>query len=335
MVKVSLIIPAYNVAPYIDTSLRSAVAQTLRDIEIIVVDDASSDGTRAVIERYVQLHPTLIRPILLDRNVGVSAARNAALDIAQGEWIANLDADDWMEATRLETLLTHAERAGVDWIADDQYFVVDGESGPRARLIAYEPPGLRRIDATHVVIHDPPAHLGYGLLKPLIRRDFLLRTGLRYHSELRRYEDFLFLIECDAAGAKLALLNEPYYWYRLLRKNSLTKSEPQQVSVEMLKINGRCREVAKAHGMTALDEALAHRERVIERDVRYHRAIAPIKARRWGDAVSTLLNDPLICGQLAQKWFERIHLRLSKRDVFELVLLNHALPRPTRPTPPT
>ena len=322
MVKASLIIPTHNVAPYLETCLHSALGQTLRDVEIIIVDDASTDETPAIIARFAQRHAN-IRPILFAENKGVSAARNAALDAAEGEWIALLDSDDWMDAERLETLVRHGEALGADWIADDQHFIFDGKSTPCGRLIADEPVGATMIDAVHVVRNDPPGHLGYGLLKPIIRRRFLTDAGLRYRPELRRYEDFLFLLQCAANGARLALLNEPHYWYRL-RSNSLTKWDPVLIGRENLKVSALAREVAQAHGLADLEKALLSRDRAIERNIRYYQVMTPIKARRWREAIGRLVSDPIIAADIFSNALERLQLRLSKRGVHELLLLSHA-----------
>lgn len=97
MPKVSVIIPTYNCAHYLEQAIESAMNQTFRDLEIIVMDDGSTDNTAQVVRKY----ETQIRYFYQD-NQGVSAARNHAIRASSGDLIALLDADDWWEPTKLE-----------------------------------------------------------------------------------------------------------------------------------------------------------------------------------------------------------------------------------------
>jgi glycosyltransferase involved in cell wall biosynthesis len=105
--RVSVIIPAYNAARFIRAALESACAQTILPDEIIVIDDGSTDGTAGEVAAFG--HGDLIRYQRQD-NLGASAARNAGLDAARGEWIAFLDADDVWMPSRLERALAVADR---------------------------------------------------------------------------------------------------------------------------------------------------------------------------------------------------------------------------------
>jgi glycosyltransferase involved in cell wall biosynthesis len=102
--KISVIIPAYNAAPYISKAIESCFAQTEPPHEIVVADDGSSDETAAIAERF----GSPVRVVRLPQNVGLPAARNAAVAASTGDWLAFLDADDWFLPEKLERQRTCA-----------------------------------------------------------------------------------------------------------------------------------------------------------------------------------------------------------------------------------
>jgi succinoglycan biosynthesis protein ExoO len=119
--KVSIVIPAYNASDYIAKAVESALEQTLSDIETIVVDDASTDNTVAIVEAFDDPRLKLIRN---EQNLGIQASRNRALMAASGKWVALLDADDWYAPNRLERLVEVAEDREIDMVADDLSLVI-------------------------------------------------------------------------------------------------------------------------------------------------------------------------------------------------------------------
>lgn len=106
--KVSIIIPVYGVENYLERAVDSALAQTLREKEIILVDDGSPDGSPAICDRYAQEYPNLVR-VIHQENQGLGMARNAGVRIAKGEYIAFLDSDDTVEPEMYETLYEKAK----------------------------------------------------------------------------------------------------------------------------------------------------------------------------------------------------------------------------------
>ena len=110
--RVSVIVPAYNAASTIEATLASVLAQSYTDIEIIVVDDGSTDGTGAILDDLVAREPRI--RVLHQPNAGVARARNAALAVATGEWIATIDADDIWHPDKIarQTEVARAARMG-------------------------------------------------------------------------------------------------------------------------------------------------------------------------------------------------------------------------------
>ena len=102
-ISVSVIIPVYNLAKYLSKCLESVLAQTYANFEIIAIDDGSTDDSAAILKKYAEKDKR-VKPIL-KANGGVSSARNAGLDKAEGEYIFFLDGDDWIEPETLERLV--------------------------------------------------------------------------------------------------------------------------------------------------------------------------------------------------------------------------------------
>ncbi|MBC1936009.1 glycosyltransferase [Listeria grandensis] len=125
MCNVSVILPVYNVAPYLAECLESLIAQTYQDFEVIAVNDGSSDGSLAILEAYQAKLPQL--SIISQRNQGLSAARNTGLKSASGKYLYFLDSDDYVQKNMLERCFTLAEQQTLDVVKfDAEPFTEDG-----------------------------------------------------------------------------------------------------------------------------------------------------------------------------------------------------------------
>ena len=224
-IKVSVIIPAYNTEKYIAKAINSALCQTLSNIEVIVVDDCSTDNTVAIVQGFNDPRIKLIRN---NNNLGAGGARNKAIAAAQGKWIAVLDSDDWYAPQRLEVLVNLAEQKQVDFIADDSYLIEDGVNTPWSTIIresGIKMSAIQQFDAAEFILTDIEGRPGLrlGFTKPLFKREFLQKHQIRYQ-DIRVTQDFWFDIQCFLHGAKFCLVPEPYYFYRA-RPGSLVSSD--------------------------------------------------------------------------------------------------------------
>ena len=109
---ISVIVPVHNVEPYIQKCLDSIINQTYRDLEILIIDDGSTDGSGKICDEYKDADDRII--VFHTENRGLGAARNLGLDNATGEWIGFVDSDDWIETDMYETLLKTAKEYGAD-----------------------------------------------------------------------------------------------------------------------------------------------------------------------------------------------------------------------------
>ena len=128
MAKVSVVVPVYNVEQYLEEALRSLVRQTLHDIEIVVVNDGSTDGSLEIIRRFMENDS---RIVLIDKeNGGYGKAMNVGLDRAAGEYIGILEPDDYVPLDMYEDLYEAAHAHDLDLVKADFYrFTTDDETG--------------------------------------------------------------------------------------------------------------------------------------------------------------------------------------------------------------
>lgn len=111
---VSVIVPVYNTAFYLTQCLDSIVNQSFKNIEIICIDDGSTDGSLNLLQKYAAKHKNI--KLITQNHVGVSSARNAGIDAAQGKYITFVDSDDFVEPDMIETLYTYMQNNMLDWL---------------------------------------------------------------------------------------------------------------------------------------------------------------------------------------------------------------------------
>lgn len=230
-IDVSVIIAAWRASAFIDKAIASALASTGVAVEVIAVDDASPDDTFAVLSR-IASSDQRVTAVRLEKNSGPSGARNRAIEIARGRYVAVLDADDVMAPGRLAELVTLADRHNAD-IAVDNMLNVDEAGATLADnpfLKSTEFAKDRTIDlATWIRCNNPMSGgdtLGY--LKPVIRRAKLLDTGIAYDTTLRNSEDYYLIADLLAASAKMVYTPSTGYLYTRSSSSTSYRLKPEQ-----------------------------------------------------------------------------------------------------------
>jgi glycosyltransferase involved in cell wall biosynthesis len=217
---VSVIVPAYNAAGYLQAAVESALAQTRRDLEVIVVDDGSTDGTPDVLERCRALDPARVR-IVRQANAGPSRARNHAIRVARGRLLALLDADDeWMPTfleEQLGILESRPDVAVVTTNALNRGGACDGQP--------YGPwPDPRPDPDLSSILADETS----VFVMTVFRRQVVEAIG-GFDESLRTNEDYDFWIRAAMAGFRFARNARPLGYYRR-SEGSLSASEIRMLS---------------------------------------------------------------------------------------------------------
>jgi succinoglycan biosynthesis protein ExoO len=209
---VSVVIPAFNSGTTLPCAVHSVLRQDLRDFELLIIDDGSTDATAQVAREFTA--DSRVRVISLASNRGKPHAMNIATAEAAGRWIAVLDADDWYADDRLSTLLEAGERSGAQFVADNQCVYDEGADQVVRTAFAVTADERRLDKASFVAGCDPYADFDLGMLKPMVRVDFVRRAQIAYRENARLSEDFLYLVEFFAAGGKGILVPRPLYYWR-------------------------------------------------------------------------------------------------------------------------
>lgn len=237
--KVSVIIPVYNIVKFIGKCADSLMQQTLDDVEYIFVNDASTDGSIGILESVLSSYPekaSSVRILHHDKNKGLPSARNTGLKAATGEYIFHCDGDDWVEADMLQALYRKAKESDADMVWCDWWLSFENNE----RLM--KQPDLTSVDeAIRAMLCGS---MKYNVWNKLAKRD--LYDGILFPEGKSMGEDMTMI--CVASKAKkVAYKAGAYYHYRRTNTEALTQNYSEkklnelkyntQHTIEYLKAN--------------------------------------------------------------------------------------------------
>lgn len=289
---VSVAIPTFNAEAHLEIAVRSALDQTLDSIEVLLIDDCSTDGTFALCQSLAR-SDARIKVEQLPHNGGPSAARNRALELAEGRWLAVLDSDDLFAQDRLRRLVEIGETQGADLVADN-LVVFDSNDPARATffLDAADCSGWQTLDSylQRTVMHPHKPNFGY--LKPVIRMSSLKQAGLRYNPALRIAEDDDLIVRLLAAGLRYWLDSTATYAYR--RHAASTSHRLSAHNAASIAAAGRRVASEQQDLAPQIRAALQARVASSERSAGFARLIEALKQRRLADAAHEVRCNPQI-----------------------------------------
>lgn len=292
---VSFIIAAYNAEDTIGRAIESALAQRDVSVEVIVANDRSTDRTAAVAASYLA---NQVHVVTLAKNSGPGAARNAALDLAKGRWIAVLDADDAVLPNRMARMIARAEEAGAQAVVDNIEVVREGKARgepmfPSGRLERIDQITLADFIGSNLVFKST---FNFGYMKPIFARDFIEKHQLRYDETLRIGEDYIFLASVLAKGGRLVVEPDVGYAYHI-RSGSISRVLELHHIDSMLEAD---RTFLKQFELDdAAKAAQARRTRSLEEARSFVALVGHIKRRSLGQIVKVALRDPLALRHLS------------------------------------
>ena len=203
-VKVSVIIPVYKSEKFLDGCLKSVAGQTLKNIEIICINDGSPDNCRNILDKWKK-KDSRVKVIHLEKNVGHYAARNICLDIVKGKYITFVDSDDTIDRSTIEFCYKLAEKEGADIVIHNIMHSMD--RGQKDFICG----------STFKCITP-------NLWACLYKRDLLVKNSIRFCDEPRSSQDQSFNMRLFPLAKKIVLKNKNFYHYNTQNPSSIIKT---------------------------------------------------------------------------------------------------------------
>ena len=213
--ELSIIIPCSNVEAYIGKALNSLLSEKNVDYEIIVIDDGSSDGSTDLVKHLSAENPRIL--LSSSRGQGAAAARNTGLELASGNYIGFLDADDWVESSMFSSLLELAERTSADLVQCGYYYFYEAENILIPRCSEWA-----KTDHATLQAFPELLFLDNAIWNKIYRRSMLERYDIRFDSSMKMAEDLPFFFTTLMAAETIAITDRPLYYYRQGRTGQLT-----------------------------------------------------------------------------------------------------------------
>ncbi|MDX6362186.1 MAG: CDP-glycerol glycerophosphotransferase, partial [Streptomyces sp.] len=316
---VSVVVIVYNDAQRLPTAVRSVLDQTLHGVEVVIVDDRSTDGSHEVARLLAAEYPDRVRAFRLPENSGgCGAPRNHGIEQARGDYVLFLDSDDVLERNACRNMLEAAERTGADLVSGLCVRVhVDSRTGKEVKWY----PWLYERTRTLESVSELPDLLVFDTLSTnkCYRRQFLLDQGLRFPVGIH-YEDLLFSAQAYVAARRITLIPNRVYDWRVVEKPAATKSISNRRDeianfTHRMEIHHRVDRLLADNGLLELKFAkdvkwlkhdlVLHLRELPFRDAAYREAFAGI-ARQYLESIDRAAFDetePIhaICAYLLQK----------------------------------
>lgn len=219
--KLSIIVPVYGVEKYIDKCLNSLVKQSLKEIEIIVVNDGTKDNSQKIIDKYVKKYPDKIKSYIKE-NGGQGSARNYGLKKTTGEYIGYVDSDDFVEKDMYKKLYNKAKENNYDIVVCGNYNVSEDYQN-------------KNIDAFINNYNTDLENIFFGKMavwNKIYKRDILIKNKLEFKEKVW-YEDLAFTLKAIMNSNTFAFIDEPLYDY-LIREGSTMNNSNVQRNLEIL-----------------------------------------------------------------------------------------------------
>lgn len=308
MPELSIIVPVYKVEKYLPKCIDSILAQTFRDFELILIDDGSPDRCGAICDEYAAKDSRI--KVIHQQNAGVSAARNAGLDIATGTYLGFVDSDDWIEPEMYETMITTAKEKQVDVVVCGLEYI-----GPNGAIVIDN----GQIDAVQKITRKELYLRTYGLSQKLYHgalwNKIILRetfSSNRLSVKITHFEDWLLLLSVYENVKSCILLPESFYHYTTdAESNSSKRINAQKIHLSftafyrIVQKSNTCAELRSVILERFLDDSTIYTRR-IRGSKGYFRTVLTIKCRMLKVLVTAYFSHSLEKTKIHKYFYEGV-----------------------------
>ncbi len=237
MIRVSIIIPVYNAEKYLTRCLDSVMAQTFKDIEIICVNDGSTDNSPQILEDYAKKDNRI--KVIYKKNGGLVSARKAGVVAAKGDYVGYVDSDDWIEPDMYERLYEKIQRFGCDIVASGIFRQFSESTVKVINTIAqglYNKDRIQKEILPQMLYNGIYYQMGVrpNLVNKLFRREVLFMTQMKVPEGITNGEDVAVTYLSILHAERICLTDEIYYHYRQ-HDNSMTKTIGTESDISKIK----------------------------------------------------------------------------------------------------
>lgn len=285
---VSFIIAAYNAENTIARAIESALAQRDVGVEVVVADDRSSDATISIAQSF----DGRVSVVPLQTNRGPGGARNAALQVARGRWIAVLDSDDTVLPDRMAKMIARAEKAGASIAVDNIEVIKEYETRGEVMFPAGYLESIREISLADFIASNIlfKSTFNFGYMKPIFERRMIETHKLRYDETLRIGEDYIFLASALAKGGSCVVEPDVGYVYHI-RSGSISRVLELHHVISMLRADERFLETVELDAAESV--AQMRRTRSLHEARSFLSLVGHIKQRSIGQVLKVAIKDPV------------------------------------------
>jgi len=217
---ITVIVPVYNTEKYLDRCITSIINQTFRDIEILLINDGSTDNSLKILLEYAKKDKRV--RIINQVNKGLSAARNTGIKVANGAYILHVDSDDWIEPDMCEAMYNEAKKYDADIVTSHVYF-----DYPRKKILKKEP--YNGISGFNDFLITFTVKRGINsVCNKLIKRDLYLLNNIEHYEDISLGEDSSALLRLIVFARAIVAVNKAFYHYDI-KTSSMTGSAKKNV----------------------------------------------------------------------------------------------------------
>ena len=253
MIKISIVIPVYNVGKYLPECLNSLINQTLKEIEIICINDGSTDNSLEILNAYAQKDNRI--KIINKKNEGQGIARNIGIEMAQGEFIGFVDPDDWVHSEMYEKMYNQAKKLASQVVICDYKKYLEKKdkfidvnifrkavSLTKSKAVKF--PSGENIDKEFLdrTLLVSPAYTWNAIYEI----DLLKNNDIKY-SNLRCYEDVIFNLKTRVLAQRISYINSAFYCYRIRTSSTLRANDKRYI--DLINIIGLVKEYLKEQNL--------------------------------------------------------------------------------------